>query len=236
MTLRTYAADLFGIELSDEQIRQFDRYTDELLTWNSHTNLTAITTPSGVLIRHHLDSLSVLSAVKLQKGMRVADVGTGAGFPGIPLHIAVDGLYTTLIESTGKKTDFLKHVVETLDLKRVLTINARAEDAGHLPHQRGTYDIVMARAVARLPILLEYLLPLAKIDGLCIAMKGVTAREELELSAAALQTLGGVAEDVHEIHLPDVSEPHYLVVVRKVQQTPNTFPRKPGIPAKKPIV
>ena len=235
MNLKTYAAELFGLDLDAEQLQRFDRYTDELLKWNSHTNLTAITEPSAVLIRHHLESLSVLSAVKLQKGMRVADVGTGAGFPGIPLHIAVDGLYTTLIESTGKKTDFLKHVVESLGLKRVLTINARAEDAGHLPHQRGTYDIVIARAVARLPILLEYLLPLAKIDGLCVAMKGITAREELESSATALETLGGVAEDIREINLPDVPEPHYLVIVRKVHQTPNTFPRKPGIPAKKPL-
>jgi 16S rRNA (guanine527-N7)-methyltransferase len=235
VNLRTYAAELFGVELNDEQLQLFDRYTEELLKWNSHTNLTAITEPSAVMIRHHLDSLSVLSAVKLEKGMRVADVGTGAGFPGIPLHIAVDGLYTTLIESTGKKTDFLKHAVEALGLKRIVTINSRAEDAGHLPHQRGTYDIVAARAVARLPILLEYLLPLAKIDGLCVAMKGVTAREELDSSAAALETLGGVAEDIHEINLPDVPEPHYLVVVRKIRQTPNSYPRKPGIPAKKPL-
>lgn len=236
MNLRTYAAELFGVHLDAEQLEKLDRYTDELLIWNARTNLTAIIEPSAVMIRHHLDSLSVLKSVKMEKGMRVADVGTGAGFPGIPLHIAVDGLHTTLIESTGKKTDFLKHVVEILDLKRVSTINARAEDAGHLPQQRATYDIVVARAVARLPILLEYLLPLAKIDGLCVAMKGVTAREELESSAAALETLGGVAEDIHEVHLPDVPEPHYLVVVRKVRQTPNTFPRKPGIPAKKPLI
>jgi 16S rRNA (guanine527-N7)-methyltransferase len=235
VNLKTYAAELFGVELNDEQLQLFDRYTDELLKWNSHTNLTAITEPHAVMVRHHLDSLSVLSVVSLQKGMRVADVGTGAGFPGIPLHITVDGLYTTLIESTGKKTDFLNHVVEALGLKHVLTINARAEDAGHLPHQRGTYDIVVARAVARLPILLEYLLPLAKIDGLCLAMKGVTAREELESSTAALEALGGVAEDIHEINLPDVPEPHFLVVVRKVRQTPNNYPRKPGIPAKKPL-
>lgn len=236
MTLKDLTTDLLGVYLTDEQVRLFDRYTEELLWWNEHkTNLTAITEPEAVTIRHHLDSLSVLRAVPLTAGMRVADVGTGAGFPGIPLHIAVDGLYTTLIESTGKKTAFLQHVAETLALNRVLTINARAEDAGHLPHQRGTYDMVVARAVARLPILLEYLLPLAKIGGVCVAMKGVTAYEERDASASALEALGGAAEDIVEVQLPGVTEPHYLVVVRKLRQTPNAYPRKPGVPAKKPL-
>jgi 16S rRNA (guanine527-N7)-methyltransferase len=235
VNLKTLAAELFDLHLSDEQLRLFDRYTHALLLWNAHTNLTAIIEPEAVTVRHHLDSLSVLSAVQLEKGMRVADVGTGAGFPGIPLHIVVDGLYSTLIESTGKKTDFLKHVVEILDLQRVQTLNARAEDAGQLPQQRGAYDVVVARAVARLPILLEYLLPLAKVGGVCIAMKGVTAHDELDASAAALDVLGGVSEKIVEINLPGVPEPHYLVVVRKERPTPNIYPRKPGIPAKKPL-
>lgn len=235
MSLKDFAADLLGLHLSDEQIHLFDRYTDELLAWNSHTNLTAITDPAAVAIRHHLDSLTVLKAVPIQKGMRVADVGTGGGFPGIPLHLAVEGIYSTLIESTGKKTAFLKHVILALGLERIVVINARAEDAGHLAHQRGTYDVVVARAVARLPILLEYLLPLAKVGGLCVAMKGVTAAEELEASGPALETLGGRPDQLVEVVLPGVAEPHYLIVIRKERATPNSFPRKPGIPAKKPL-
>jgi 16S rRNA (guanine527-N7)-methyltransferase len=235
VNLKGAAAELFGLHLTDDQLRLFDRFTDELLKWNAHTNLTAITEPDAVVVRHHLDSLSVLTAVQLNPGMRIADVGTGAGFPGIPLHIVVDGLYTTLIESTRKKTDFLSHIVTALGLERTLTLNARAEDAGHLPHQRATYDVVLARAVARLPILLEYLLPLTRVGGVCVAMKGVSARDELDTSEAALDALGGVSQSLTEVRLPGVPEPHYLVVVRKERPTPNQFPRKPGIPAKKPL-
>jgi 16S rRNA (guanine527-N7)-methyltransferase len=235
VNLKQYAADLFSVTLMDEQVSQFDRYTEELLAWNTHTNLTAITEPEAVMVRHHLDSLSLLKFVPLDKGMRVADVGTGAGFPGLPLHIAVEGLYTTLIEATGKKANFCNHVIKSLDLKRVMVLNARAEDAGHISHQRGKYDLVVARAVARLPILLEYLLPLAKIGGICVAMKGTTAQQEAEDSAKALSALGGELVKIEAIELPNVPEPHFLVVVKKTRQTPGIYPRKPGIPSKMPL-
>jgi 16S rRNA (guanine527-N7)-methyltransferase len=235
VSLKQYAADLFGVMLSDEQVGQFDRYTEELLSWNSHTNLTAIDDVEGVMVRHHLDSLSLLRVVPLVSGMRIADVGTGAGFPGLPLHIAVDGLYTTLIEATGKKANFCSHVAKTLGLRQVMVLHARAEDAGHIPHQRGKYDVVVARAVARLPVLLEYLLPLAKVGGTCVAMKGVTAQQEADDSVKALTALGGELTSIERVELPGVPEPHYLVVVKKVRQTPTTYPRKPGVPSKNPI-
>jgi 16S rRNA (guanine527-N7)-methyltransferase len=235
VNLKDAAHTLFGLELTDSQVGQFERYTEELLKWNQHTNLTAIDEPEAVMVRHHLDSLSVLKVVTLERGMRVADVGTGAGFPGLPLHIAVDGVYTTLIEATGKKVNFCKHVAETLDLKRVVVLHSRAEEAGHITHQRGKYDLVVARAVARLPILLEYLLPLAKVGGLCVAMKGVTAGQEVEDSAKALSELGGEFVRMETIELPEVAEPHHLVVVKKVRQTPQAYPRKPGVPSKTPI-
>lgn len=236
MNLKQTAADLFGVTLTDEQVGQFERYTEELLAWNSHTNLTAITDPEAVMVRHHLDSLSLLKYVPLQKGQRLADVGTGAGFPGIPLHITIDGIYTTLIEATGKKATFCKHIVEKLDLKRVVVLNARAEDAGQISHQRGKYDVVVARAVARLPILLEYLLPLAEIGGTCVAMKGTTAQQEADDSLKALATLGGELVAIESVELPNVPEPHYLVIVKKIRQTPLAYPRKPGIPTKTPIM
>lgn len=235
MNLQQLAADLFGVTLTDEQVSHFNQYTEELLAWNAHTNLTAITEPEAVLVRHHLDSLSLLKAVKLEAGMRVADVGTGAGFPGLPLHIAVDGLYTTLIEATGKKVKFCTHVAETLGLKRVTVLHARAEEAGQISHQRGKYDVVVARAVARLPVLLEYLLPLAKVGGVCVAMKGVTAQQEADDSAKALSSLGGELVKIEPVELPGLPEPHFLVVVKKVKSTPGVYPRKPGIPSKDPI-
>jgi len=235
VNLKQYAAELFNVTLTDEQVSQFDRYTEELLAWNSHTNLTAITEPEAVMVRHHLDSLSVLKVIPLQKGMMVADVGTGAGFPGLPLHIAVEGLYTTLIEATGKKANFCTHLAKALELKRVVVVNARAEEAGQISHQRGKYDLVVARAVARLPILLEYLLPLAKIGGMCVAMKGITAQQEADDSAKALASLGGELVNIEQIELPNVPEPHFLVVVKKTRQTPAMYPRKPGIPSQSPI-
>jgi len=235
VNLKQYAADLFNVTLTDEQVSRFDRYTEELLAWNSHTNLTAIIEPEAVMVRHHLDSLSVLKVVPLHKGMLVADVGTGAGFPGLPLHIAVEGLSTTLIEATGKKANFCTHLTKALDLKRVIILHARAEDAGQISYQRGKYDLVVARAVARLPILLEYLLPLAKIGGMCVAMKGITAQQEAEDSAQALKALGGELVKIEPIELPNVPELHYLVVVKKIRQTPVMYPRKPGIPSQSPI-
>lgn len=235
MNLQQHAADLFGLTLRDEQIRLLDRYTELMLEYNAHTNLTAITDPDEVAIRHHLDSLSVLSAVPLKQGMHIVDIGTGAGFPGLPLHMVSANLNTTLIEATGKKVTFLNHIIESLELKRVTTVHGRAEDVGHKKQHRARYDVVLARAVARLPTLLEYLLPFAKVGGMVVAMKGVTAQQEIDDSQKALSTLGGTLENLVAVQLPGVAEPHYLVIVKKTQPTAPAYPRKPGIPGKMPI-
>lgn len=228
-------AAAFGISLTDAQTAAFEAYHQALIAWNSHTNLTAITDVEGVRVRHFLDSLSIAKANPLAAGAYVIDVGTGAGFPGLPLKIAYPQLQMTLLEATGKKIAFLDHVIHALDLHGVRTVNARAEDAGQLPAHRARYDLVLARAVARLPILLEYLLPLAKVGGQCIAMKGKTAHEEAGISEKALRALGGKLREIMPITLPDVEEPHYLVVVEKTEATPRQYPRKPGIPTKKPL-
>lgn len=234
-SLQEQAAALFGLELSAEQVRAFDRYATELAAWNAHTNLTAIVEPEAVRVRHFLDSLSVTQAVTFNTGQRVIDVGTGAGFPGVPLALVYPDIHVTLLEATGKKIAFLDHLTVTLGLKNVSTFKARAEDAGQDAAHRGAYDVVLARAVARLPALLEYLLPLAAEGGLCVAMKGVTAHQEAEDSRQALETLGGELLGVAAVDLPGVYDPHFLVSVRKVRPTPALYPRQPGIPTRKPL-
>lgn len=234
-SLREEAAALLGIELTADHEAQFEVYTQALMEWNAHTNLTAITAPDDVRVRHFLDSLSVIKAVPMQPGLRLIDVGTGAGFPGLPLKIAYPDIHVALVDATGKKVAFLKHVIELLGL-RVEPIHARAEEVGHAPGHRASYDVVVARAVARLPSLLEYLLPLAKIGGVCVAMKGRTAHEEAADSKKALQRFGGTLREIIPVQLPGVEETHQLVVVEKTAHTPLAFPRKPGTPTSKPVI
>ncbi len=232
----TQAAALLGFDLTADVQAQFARYAEELIAWNEHTNLTAITAPAEVEVRHFLDSLTIARAADLHDGARVIDVGSGAGFPGLPLAIVYPNIRVSLLESTGKKIAFLNHVIQTLGLTNAVTVNARAEDAGQLPAHRAAYDLVLARAVARLPGLLEYLLPLAKVGGRCIAMKGVSAQAEARDAAPALRLLGGRLTGIEAVTLPGVDEPHYLVVVDKVAATPAAYPRKPGIPTRRPLI
>ena len=234
-TLQQQAAGLFSIELSTEQLSAFDRYTAELTAWNAHTNLTAIIEPDAVRVRHFLDSLSVTQAVTFSPGQRVIDVGTGAGFPGVPLAIVCPDIHVVLLEATGKKIAFLDHLAGALGLRNVSTLKARAEEAGQDARHRAAYDVVLARAVARLPALLEYLLPLATVGGVCVAMKGVTVHQEVQDAAQALHILGGELVSVDAVELPGVDDPHYLVTVRKTRETPAAYPRLAGTPTRKPL-
>lgn len=229
------AAALLNIHLTEAQAAQFDIFAAELAVWNERVNLTAITDLAAIQVRHFLDSLSIIQAGALPAGARVMDVGTGAGFPGLPLQIAFPHLEVTLLEATGKKIAFLDHIISSLGLTNAHTVQARAEEAGHLPEHREHYDLVTARAVARLPSLAEYLLPLARIGGRCIAMKGATAMTEAADARQALAVLGGRLVEVEAVTLPEVDEPHYLVVIEKIAPTPTIYPRKPGIPTRKPL-
>lgn len=230
-----YAAATYDIHLTDAQAAQFETYATELVAWNERVNLTAITDLPAIQVRHFLDSLSLAPVGQLKDALRVMDVGTGAGFPGLPLQIAFPGIQVALLEATGKKVAFLDHLIQTLGLANARTVQARAEEAGQMPEHRARYDLVTARAVARLPGLLEYMLPLAVVGGRCIAMKGATAHKEAADARQALAVLGGRLVGIEAVTLPDVDEPHFLVVVEKIAPTPAVYPRKPGIPTRKPL-
>ncbi|MEO8396032.1 MAG: 16S rRNA (guanine(527)-N(7))-methyltransferase RsmG [Chloroflexota bacterium] len=234
-TLTEEAAAVLDLSLSPEQETQFNQYARELAVWNEHTNLTAISDPDGVRLRHFLDSLTVIKAVPLPSGSKVIDVGTGAGFPGLPMRMVCPEIQLTLLEATGKKVAFLQHLIDLFGFTNVTNVNARAEDAAHDNAHRAVYDLVVARAVARLPSLLEYLLPFAKVGGLCVAMKGRTAQDEAADSANALAALGGRLKGIETFHLPGVEDPHHLVIIEKIAPTPREYPRKPGIPTRNPL-
>ncbi len=234
--LARVAESLFGLRLSDEQLRAFGLYARELLAWNQRVNLTAITEPHEIEVKHFLDSLSCLLALKPRAGDQLVDVGSGAGFPGIPLKIGCPQIQVVLVESIGKKAEFCRHIVQMLGLEGVEVIQARAELIGRSAEHRGRYDWAVARAVARLPVLLEVLLPLLRVGGVAIAQKGEGGPAEATKAQPALQVLGGELQQVLPVELPEAGETRYLIVVNKINETPAKYPRRPGIVAKRPII
>jgi 16S rRNA (guanine527-N7)-methyltransferase len=230
------AQRLLGLTLTQRQIEAFRLYQQELVSWNTRFNLTAITDSAGVQIRHFLDSLSCLLAIgEGGREQSLLDIGSGAGFPGLPLKIARPTLRLTLLEATGKKADFLRHVVDLLDLHNVNVIHTRAEEAGQDPLHREAYDWVAARAVAAMPTLVEYLLPLCRLGGHCLAQKGEDAAAEVSSADAAVGLLGGRLNRLVPVELPGLAETRYLVVIDKVARTPDKYPRQSGRPAKRPL-
>ena len=229
------AQRLLKLTLTPSQVAAFRKYSELLLEWNRKFNLTAITDPHGLQVKHFLDSLTALLALYGPPDMRLVDVGSGAGFPGIPLKIVCPQLRLTLAESSGKKAGFCQHLVEALRLNNVQVIKARAEEVGRQAAHRERYDWAIARAVARMPVLMEYLLPLAKVGGHAIAMKGEEAPGEAQAAGRALELLGGRLQKLIPVELPGVAETRYLVVCDKVAATDMKYPRRPGIPSKDPL-
>lgn len=221
----------WNISLTPDQLAALDKYADLLVETNKHLNLTAITTPEGIEDRHFVDSL--LLAAQPEVAGRMVDVGTGAGFPGIVAKIYKPDLELTLMEPTGKRVDFLRTVCGELGLSQVEFAKERAEEAARKVW-REVFDVASARAVAALPVLCEYCLPLVRVGGVFIAMKGPDADAELGGSAAALKKLGGAYGDTRAFTLPDGSE-RRLVVCKKISQTPTAYPRNGGKIAKKPL-
>lgn len=222
-----------GCDLTDLQVTQLCQFGDLLLEWNKKLNLTRITEPQDVILKHFIDSM-VLS--KFIQGSRFADLGTGAGFPGIPLKILRPELNVVLVDSLKKRLDFLDMVINDLTLKEVMTVHARAEDFGRDSNFRGNFDTVSSRALARLPILLEFALPVLKVKGLFLAAKGLQADLELAESEKALKTMGGISEGIKHFNLGDCAEHRAVILIRKASQTPSQYPRKAGTPNKNPIV
>ena len=229
------AQQLFGIHLTGRQVVALITLENELLAWNEKFNLTAIRDIEGIRTKHFLDSFSCVLAWKEYPPKRLIDVGTGAGFPGIPLKILYPAMELTLVESVGKKAAFCRQVVNHLKLEGVEVVTARAEEVGQMPAQRESYDWAVARAVANLPVLAEYLLPLVQVGGRMLAQKGHSGPAEAQNAENAFRLLGGRMRSLVPVTLPGVAEERYLVVVDKAAATPPQYPRKPGFPAKKPL-
>jgi len=210
-------------------------FEKELMEWNQKFNLTAIRDVESIRTKHFLDSYSCVMAWKANPPHRLVDIGTGAGFPGIPLKIIYPTMQVTLVESVGKKAMFCQHLIRTLGLEKIEVIQKRAEDLGQLPAQRESYDWAVARAVANLNILSEYLLPLVKVGGTMLAQKGESGPAEAQSAEKAMKLLGGKLKQVIPVHLPGVADDRYLVLVDKVAATPPKYPRKAGIPMKTPL-
>lgn len=233
--LRTGARDHLGLALTPSQLDSFGWYLDQLLLWNTRHNLTAIVDPGEIAVKHFLDSLTLVARLGRAAAGAVVDIGSGAGFPGIPLRIVADSMRLTLIEATGKKAEFCRSVVDGLNLRRVEVIHARAEDVGRTPDQRQRHDLVVARAVAALPVLVEYALPLVRVGGRMLAQKGESGPAEAQQAEGAIRILGGRLRQIHAVELPGVAEARTIVEIDKVGATPEAYPRRAGIPAKRPL-
>lgn len=229
------AQTLFNIHLTGRQVMALITYERELMDWNQKFNLTAIREIEAIRTKHFLDSFSCVLAWKANPPTRLVDVGTGAGFPGLPLKILYPNLQLTLVESVGKKAMFCQHIVRVLGLDGVDVIQARAETLGQDPKHREAYDWAVARAVAQMNVLSEFLLPLVKVGGMMLAQKGESGPAEAQSAEGAMKLLGGRLKQVMQVNLPGVADDRFLILVEKTAATPPKYPRKPGIPVKTPL-
>ena len=231
--LRDYAKKLH-MNLSDEKCEMFIRYYNMLVEWNSKINLTAITDYKEVVIKHFIDSLSIVNIVDINGPNSLVDVGTGAGFPGIPLKIVFPSLEVILVDSLDKRVKFLNHVIRELGLKNIKAIHARAEEFGHTKY-REKFDFCVTRAISNLSVISEYCLPLVKIGGYFIPYKSREVKQEIEDYEIAIEELGGVIDDVSIFELPDTDITRSLILIYKDVETDKKYPRRNGLPQKKPL-
>ena len=231
-------AQKIGIKLNKNQIETFSLYLDLLIEWNQKINLTSLKTPQEIIIKHFLDSLTCIKAIDLYSNIDISsivDIGTGAGFPGIPIKIVCPSIELFLLEARKNKSIFLEKLTKELNLKQVQILKGRAETFGRCTEHREKYDIAISRAVAPLNILSEYCLPLVRVRGLFIAQKGRTYKSETEKGIKAIQFLGGELIKVEKIQIPFINQNRYLLVINKKKNTPLEYPRKEGLPQKRPL-
>lgn len=229
------AAIAYGLPLTEKQLAQFTRYYELLIAWNEKMNLTAITEAKDVAIKHMVDSISAYDPALFAGPVRVIDVGTGAGFPGLPLKIFCPEMQLTLMDSLNKRVNFLQTVVNELGLTDVECVHARAEEGARNKKYREQFDLAVSRAVARLPILCEYCLPFVKKGGHFLALKGRAYAEEVQEAEKAIKVLGGSHAEMREVHLPELEDKRAIIVITKTMPTPRAYPRKAGTPAKNPL-
>ena len=227
----------YGFKLSSKQKEQFATYYNKLIEFNKKVNLTRITDKNEVYLKHFFDSITpLLEFSDLFKGEKsLCDVGAGAGFPSLPIKILCPDLSITIVDSLGKRLKFLDELVSDLSLDKVTLVHSRAEDVGQNKNLREKFDLVTGRAVARMSVLSEYCLPLAKVDGYLVALKGPKAQDELAEAKNAIEVLGGSVKEVKELTLPDTDDERTLIVVKKVKATPKKYPRQAGTPNRKPL-
>ncbi len=231
-------AQKMGINLHKEQIKKFSRYLELLVQWNQKINLTSLKTPQEIIIKHFLDSISCIKVINKYmniEGTSIIDVGTGAGFPGMPIKIVCPSISLFLLEARKKKTIFLEKIIEEINFQKVEVINGRAEAFGKCPDYRQKYDIVLSRAVALLNTLSEYCIPLVRVGGLFVAQKGRSYREEIDKALKAVQFLGGELIGVENVRIPFINQERYLLIIKKIKDTPSKYPRKEGLPQKRPL-
>ena len=224
-------ANKIDLQINDIQIEQFYNYMNLLLEWNQKINLTAITDENDIILKHFIDSITINKYLSDYKN--IVDVGTGAGFPGIPLKSIHNKLEYTLVDSLNKRISFLNDVINNLELNNITAVHSRVEDFAK--DNRETFDIATSRAVASLNVLVEYLLPLIKVNGICICMKGPNIQEEIDNAKNAIELLGGKIETVEEITLPDSDITRNIIIIKKIKETPKKYPRKAGTAVKEPI-
>lgn len=224
-----------GLKCSDETIDKFSKYREILVEWNQKMNLTGIEEEKEVYIKHFLDSVAAVKKGYIKDGMSIIDVGTGAGFPGLPLRICLENSKITLLDSLNKRINFLSEVCTNINIDDIELIHGRAEDFGKDEKYREQYDIATARAVAGLPILMEFCVPFIKVGGYFVCLKGPNADTELEESRKAMEVLGLEFVEKIDVELPEIELKHNIVVFKKVNSTPAKYPRKAGKPVKTPI-
>ena len=228
-----FLSNKINVMLNDKQISKYYQYMNLLLEWNEKINLTSITKQDEIILKHFIDSMTILKY--LDKYNKIIDVGTGAGFPGIPIAIMKEEKSVTLMDSLNKRIKFLEDIKQKLDLKNIDLIHSRAEDLGQDLNNREMYDVSVSRAVANLTTLVEYLIPFIKIGGICICMKGQDVEEEINDSKRAIELLGGRIKKVDEFYLPDSDMKRNIVIIEKIRSTNKRYPRKAGLPSKEPL-